>query len=96
MSEQQTVSLADARRVIAAGEAQATKIGQPMNIAVVDAGGNLVAHVRMDDAWLGSVDIASTRPTPPVPSTCPPQTSPNRHNPANASTGSPPRTTTAS
>jgi uncharacterized protein GlcG (DUF336 family) len=29
-----------------------------MNIAVVDAGGNLVAHVRMDNAWIGSVDIS--------------------------------------
>jgi len=29
-----------------------------MNIAVVDAGANLVAFVRMDGAWLGSVDIA--------------------------------------
>jgi uncharacterized protein GlcG (DUF336 family) len=29
-----------------------------MNIAVVDAGGNLVAHVRMDKAWVGSVDIS--------------------------------------
>ena len=29
-----------------------------MNIAIVDAGGNLVAFSRMDDAWLGSVDIA--------------------------------------
>ena len=58
VNEQQTVSLADAKRILAAGEAQATEIGQPMNIAVVDAGGNLVAHVRMDGAWLGSVDIA--------------------------------------
>jgi uncharacterized protein GlcG (DUF336 family) len=58
MSEQQTVSLADAKRVIDAGEAKAAEIGQPMNIAVVDAGGNLVAHVRMDGAWIGSVDIA--------------------------------------
>lgn len=55
---QETVSLADARRVIDAGEAKAVEIGQPMNIAVVDAGGNLVAHVRMDGAWIGSVDIA--------------------------------------
>jgi uncharacterized protein GlcG (DUF336 family) len=53
-----TVTLADARRVIAAAEAKAEEIGQPMNIAVVDAGGNLVAHVRMDGAWLGSVDIS--------------------------------------
>jgi uncharacterized protein GlcG (DUF336 family) len=29
-----------------------------MNIAVVDAGGDLVLHVRMDGAWRGSVDIA--------------------------------------
>jgi uncharacterized protein GlcG (DUF336 family) len=53
-----TMTLAMAREIIAAGEAQAEKIGQPMNIAVVDAGGNLVAHVRMDGAWIGSVDIA--------------------------------------
>jgi len=33
-------------------------VGQPMNVAVVDAGGNLVAHVRMDGAWIGSVDIS--------------------------------------
>ncbi len=54
----QSVSLEDARRVIAAGEAEAEAQGQPSNIAVVDAGGNLVAHVRMDGAWLGSIDIS--------------------------------------
>lgn len=53
-----TVTLDDARRIIAAGEAEAGNQGQPMNIAVVDAGGNLVAHIRQDGAWLGSVDIA--------------------------------------
>src|SRR6266542_2687151 len=52
------VTLKDARRVIAAAEKKAGEIGQPMNIAVADAGGNLVAHVRMDGAWLGSVDIS--------------------------------------
>ena len=52
------ITLQDARRVIDAAEQQATKIGQPMNIAVADAGGNLVAHVRMDGAWMGSVDIS--------------------------------------
>jgi uncharacterized protein GlcG (DUF336 family) len=52
------ITLADARRVIAAAEQKAQEIGQPMNIAVVDAGGNLVAHVRMDKAWMGSVDIS--------------------------------------
>jgi len=44
--------------VIAAAEKKAGEVGQPMNIAVVDAGGNLVAHVRMDKAWIGSVDIS--------------------------------------
>ena len=52
------VTLADAKRIIAAAEKKAEQSGQPMNIAVVDAGGNLVAHVRMDKAWIGSVDIA--------------------------------------
>ena len=52
------ITLADARRIIAAAEKKADEIGQPMNIAVADAGGNLVAHVRMDNAWLGSIDIS--------------------------------------
>jgi uncharacterized protein GlcG (DUF336 family) len=52
------VSLADARRIIAAAEKKAAEIKQPMNIAVVDEGGNLVSHVRMDGAWLGSIDIS--------------------------------------
>ena len=52
------ITLEDARRIIAAAEKKAAEIGQPMNIAVADAGGNLVAHVRMDNAWIGSVDIS--------------------------------------
>ncbi|MBI4851709.1 MAG: heme-binding protein [Acidobacteria bacterium] len=52
------VTLSDARRIIAAAEKKAGEIGQPMNIAVADAGGNLVAHVRMDGAWIGSIDIS--------------------------------------
>lgn len=52
------ITLNDARRIIAAAEEKAAQIGQPMNIAVADAGGNLVAHVRMDDAWMGSIDIS--------------------------------------
>jgi uncharacterized protein GlcG (DUF336 family) len=51
-------TLAEARRVIEAAEKKAVEIGQPMNIAVVDAGANLVAQIRMDGAWLGSIDIA--------------------------------------
>ena len=52
------ITLKDARKIIAAAEGKAVEIGQPMNIAVADAGGNLIAHVRMDGAWLGSVDIS--------------------------------------
>ncbi|AIV32455.1 GlcG/HbpS family heme-binding protein [Streptomyces sp. CCM_MD2014] len=58
MTSIESISLQDARRVIDAGEKRAQELGQPSNIAVVDAGGNLVAHARMDDAWLGSVDIS--------------------------------------
>lgn len=52
------MSLALARKVIAAAERKAKQIKHPMNIAVVDEGGNLVAHVRMDGAWIGSIDIS--------------------------------------
>ncbi len=52
------LTLEDARKVIAAAERKAQEIGQPMNIAVVDEGGNLKAHARMDGAWIGSVDIS--------------------------------------
>jgi uncharacterized protein GlcG (DUF336 family) len=53
-----TLTLADARQIIAAGERKAQELGIPYNIAVVDAGGGLIAHVRMDGAWLGSIDIS--------------------------------------
>ena len=52
------ITLKDAKRVIEAAEKKAAEIGQPMNIAVADAGGNIVAHVRMDKAWIGSIDIS--------------------------------------
>ena len=53
-----SLDLADARRITAAGEAKARELNIPYNLAVVDAAGGLVTHVRMDGAWLGSVDIA--------------------------------------
>jgi uncharacterized protein GlcG (DUF336 family) len=53
-----TLTLEDARRAIAAGERKALELKLPYNIAVVDVGGGLVAHERMDGAWLASVDIA--------------------------------------
>ncbi len=56
--ELHSLSLADARHLIAAAESEAGRLGIPYNIAVVDAGGHLISHVRMDGAWLGSIDIA--------------------------------------
>jgi uncharacterized protein GlcG (DUF336 family) len=54
----ESVTLTSADEVIAAARAKADEIGTPMNIAVVDGGGNLTAFARMDGAWLGSIDIA--------------------------------------
>ena len=53
-----TITLNDAKNIIAAAEKKAAEIGQPMNIAAIDAGRNLVAHERMDRAWIGSIDIS--------------------------------------
>ena len=53
-----TVNLEKALKVIEAAKTKSEEIGVPMVIAVVDAGGNLVAEQRMDEALLVSVDIA--------------------------------------
>ena len=55
------LQLADARRVIAAAQKKAEEIGQPMCVAVVDEGGNLLAFERMENAWRGSIDIAQKK-----------------------------------
>ena len=52
------ITLEQAAKIIAAAQAKAVEIGTKMNIAVVDAGANLKAFVRMDGAWLGSIDIS--------------------------------------
>jgi uncharacterized protein GlcG (DUF336 family) len=54
----ETITLEEARRVIDGAARKAEEIGQPMDIAVVDAGGNLKAHVRMDGAFVGSITIS--------------------------------------
>jgi uncharacterized protein GlcG (DUF336 family) len=46
----ETLSLQDAKRMLAAGEAKAEQIGIPYNIAVVDAGGHLLAFSRQEGA----------------------------------------------
>ena len=50
-----------ARRVLDAGITRAEEIGQPMNIAVVDDGGHLVAFGRMDGAIKASIDISTRK-----------------------------------
>lgn len=52
------ISLEQAQKAIQAAVVKSTELGLKMNIAVVDAGANLVGFARMDGAWLGSVDIA--------------------------------------
>jgi uncharacterized protein GlcG (DUF336 family) len=55
------LSLEDAKKIIADAEAKAKEISVKMNIAVVDVGGNLVAFERMDNAWMGSINIAQCK-----------------------------------
>ncbi len=52
------ISTAQAQQIVMAAMAKARDIDTKMDIAIVDAGGNLKAFVRMDGAWLGSIDIA--------------------------------------
>ena len=52
------LQLTDARKIMAAATRKAEEIKQPMCIAVVDEGGNLLAFERMENAWRGSIDIA--------------------------------------
>ncbi|MBO0359055.1 heme-binding protein [Hymenobacter sp. BT186] len=52
------ITLKQAQQAVAAAHEKALEMGVKMNIAVVDAGANLVAFIRMDDAWLGSLDIS--------------------------------------
>jgi uncharacterized protein GlcG (DUF336 family) len=53
-----SITLEQAEQLSKAAKDKAKAIGVPMNIAIVDEGANLVAFHRMDNAWLGSVDIA--------------------------------------
>lgn len=52
------ITLKQAKDVISAAQKKAEKQGSLMNIAVVDAGANLKAFIRMDGSFLGSVDIS--------------------------------------
>lgn len=52
------ITLEQAEKAIAAAKQKAVATDTKMNIAIVDAGANLVAFSRMDGAWLGSLDIS--------------------------------------
>ena len=57
----QDIGLDQARAVVTAAIEKAREIGTKMDIAVVDSGANLKAFARMDEAWLGSIDIAMAK-----------------------------------
>lgn len=58
MAREEILKLELARRIVEAARSKAEELNIKEDIAVVDAGGNLKAFVRMDGAWLGSIDIA--------------------------------------
>lgn len=55
------ITLKQAEKAVEAAKAKAAELKTLMNIAVVDAGTNLVAFAKMDGAWLGSIDIAQKK-----------------------------------
>lgn len=55
------ITLKQAEAAIVAAQAKAKETQTLMNIAIVDAGGNLIAFAHMDGAWLGSIDIAQKK-----------------------------------
>lgn len=52
------VTTRQAQAIIAAGEARAKELSISVNIAVLDSGTHLKAFSRMDNAVLGSIDLA--------------------------------------
>ncbi len=52
------ISLELAHAILEAAARKSNEIGTKMDIAIVDAGGNLKAFARQDGAWLGSIDIS--------------------------------------
>jgi len=55
------ITLEQAQKAIEAALEKSKELGVKMNIAVMDSGVNLVAFAKMDDAWLGSIDIAQKK-----------------------------------
>ena len=55
------INLTQAQQAVDAALSKAKEMGVKMDIAVVDVGANLKTFARMDDAWLGSIDIAQKK-----------------------------------
>ena len=53
-----SLTLDDAKRMLASAEAKAATLGVAYNIAVVDSGGHLLAFIRQDGALIGSIELA--------------------------------------
>lgn len=58
LREKKVLTLEAAKKVAAAAELEAIRNGWKLNIAIVDDGANLVYFQRMDDAFLGSIEVA--------------------------------------
>ncbi|WP_281989664.1 GlcG/HbpS family heme-binding protein [Aquimarina aggregata] len=52
------ITLEQALKITEAAKQKAEALDTKMNIAIVDSGANLISFIRMDQAWLGSIDIA--------------------------------------
>lgn len=55
------ITLEQAQAAVAAAIEKAKSLNTLMNISVVDAGTNLIAFAKMDDAWIGSIDISQKK-----------------------------------
>ncbi|MBY5374521.1 heme-binding protein [Rhizobium johnstonii] len=58
MMLEETLGLSDAKQMLAAAETKAESLGIAYNVAVVDAGGHLIAFIRQDRGLIGSIDLA--------------------------------------
>ena len=52
------ITLEQAETIITTAKQKAVELNTKMNIAVVDSGANIIAFARMNNAWLGSIDIS--------------------------------------
>ena len=61
LAQKNVLTLAVAKQIAAAAEAEAVKNNVAVVIAIVDDGGNLIFLERMDDAQIGSIDVAQAK-----------------------------------